>query len=476
MIVKNRAVYVLLDATAIVVSFFLTMMSRATVIRGKSSSELWYMCILLIFVYTIIILFYQPQKPLMKRSSWNEFRIVIYINFQMALLLATILYMSKMGGRFPRSFYIIFFLYCVIWMYMGRVILKRLLISYYGRPENKKKLLICANEENVLRVLHKYVNSQMYGYEVVAIVVTGNHGNMENEFIKIYEVLHRGNGTYLEMSKGSIEDYLRHRVLDEALLSLPDSDMGEIDEFVLRLEIMGIETHLTINTFGKGDREKTVEDFGTYHVLTYSPRIFEPTELFLKRAMDIAGAVVGITATLLVGIFVAPAIYLESPGPVIFKQTRIGRNGRHFNIYKFRSMYLDAEAKKKELEQQNEMNGPLFKVKDDPRITKVGRFIRRTSIDELPQFFNVLKGDMSLVGTRPPTEDEFLKYEERHKRRLSLKPGITGMWQVRGRSNITDFEEVVRMDLEYIDNWSIWMDVRLLMQTLYVVFFQMGAL
>ena len=124
---------------------------------------------------------------------------------------------------------------------------------------------------------------------------------------------------------------------------------------------------------------------------------------------------------------------------------------------------------------QNEMNGLMFKMKDDPRITKVGKFIRKTSIDEFPQFYNVLKGDMSLVGTRPPTEEEFMQYEERHKRRLSLKPGLTGLWQVKGRSEITDFEEVVKLDLEYIDNWSIWLDIKLLIETVFVVLFQRGA-
>ena len=138
-------------------------------------------------------------------------------------------------------------------------------------------------------------------------------------------------------------------------------------------------------------------------------------------------------------------------------------------------MYIDAEERKKELLAQNEMNGLMFKMKDDPRITKVGKFIRKTSIDEFPQFYNVLKGDMSLVGTRPPTEEEFMQYEERHKRRLSLKPGLTGLWQVKGRSEITDFEEVVKLDLEYIDNWSIWLDIKLLIETVFVVLFQRGA-
>jgi lipopolysaccharide/colanic/teichoic acid biosynthesis glycosyltransferase len=138
-------------------------------------------------------------------------------------------------------------------------------------------------------------------------------------------------------------------------------------------------------------------------------------------------------------------------------------------------MYDDAEARKKELLEKNEMKGLMFKMEHDPRVTKVGEFIRKTSIDELPQFFNVLKGDMSLVGTRPPTEDEFLQYEGRHKRRLSLKPGITGLWQVSGRSDISNFEDVVRLDLEYIDNWSLLLDIKLLLKTFVVVFGRVGA-
>ncbi|CBL35513.1 Sugar transferases involved in lipopolysaccharide synthesis [butyrate-producing bacterium SM4/1] len=191
--------------------------------------------------------------------------------------------------------------------------------------------------------------------------------------------------------------------------------------------------------------------------------------------MDILGAAVGICLTVLIGLFVVPAIKLESPGPAVFKQTRIGKNGRKFSIYKFRSMYMDAEERKKELMKQNEMDGLMFKMKDDPRITKVGKFIRKTSIDELPQFFNVLRGDMSLVGTRPPTVDEFERYEEHHKRRLSLRPGITGMWQVSGRSDIQNFEDVVRLDLEYIDNWSVWLDIKILFQTVLVVLLHRGA-
>ena len=191
--------------------------------------------------------------------------------------------------------------------------------------------------------------------------------------------------------------------------------------------------------------------------------------------IDIAGALVGLAVTLLVGMVLAPFLLLESPGPLIFCQKRVGVNGRVFDFYKFRSMYADAEARKKELMEQNEVKGLMFKMKDDPRITKVGAFIRKTSIDELPQFWNVLKGDMSLVGTRPPTLDEYQQYSYYQKRRISFRPGITGLWQISGRSDIKDFDEVVKLDLEYIDNWSLVMDFKIIFKTIVVVFRGIGA-
>ncbi len=195
----------------------------------------------------------------------------------------------------------------------------------------------------------------------------------------------------------------------------------------------------------------------------------------LKRLMDVLGGLVGAAIAVLLYVILGIAIKLDSPGPVLFAQERVGKNGRLFKIYKFRSMYIDAEARKAALMQQNEMNGLMFKMKDDPRITRVGKFIRKTSLDEFPQFFNVLKGDMSLVGTRPPTVSEFRQYSNYHKRRLAMKPGITGMWQVSGRSDIKDFEDVVKLDCRYIDNWSLWLDIRILLKTVMIVFTGRGS-
>ena len=195
----------------------------------------------------------------------------------------------------------------------------------------------------------------------------------------------------------------------------------------------------------------------------------------MKRLLDLVGALVGCAFLGILAVVVGPMIKLESPGPIFFAQKRVGRNGRIFKMYKFRSMYADAEERKKELMAQNEMNGLMFKMENDPRITKTGAFLRKTSLDEFPQFINILKGDMSLVGTRPPTLDEFAQYSPYHKKRLSFRPGLTGMWQVSGRSDITDFEEIVKLDVEYIDNWSFWLDIKILLKTFLEVFTQKGA-
>ena len=209
---------------------------------------------------------------------------------------------------------------------------------------------------------------------------------------------------------------------------------------------------------------------------------------FIKRFFDIFAGVAGVAATGIIFIFVAPIIYIKSPGPIFFTQPRIGQNGRVFKMYKFRSMYMDAEKRKAELMEKNKIQGGLmFKMDDDPRIIAsekkgkdgkpkgIGNFIRNTSLDEFPQFFNVLKGEMNLVGTRPPTLDEWNHYDPHHRIRMSAKPGITGMWQVSGRSKITDFEEVVALDQYYIEHWSLWLDIKILAKTLLVVLKRDGA-
>ena len=472
---KNRTLYALIDAAAIVISYLLAMLVRFGTIQGGAwiGGPLIPLAFV-VLMYFLVAFFYQPSTEFLKRSGLEELKVVLIRLVYMLMLISVAIYGFRLGEYISRLFVALFLLYSGLLMFLFRMILKSVLLIHYQKPENKKKLLVCANESNVLKVLRKLQNSFLYDYEITAVAVLAP-SLMGGEMPKTNAIRRGEYGTYMETVEDLLE-FLKSQVVDEALISIPEYDKNQLNGFIQKLETMGIAVHVTVNTFGLQEKEKTISQFGVYHVLTYAPRVFDDTQLFLKRCMDICGGLVWVALTLVLGIFVAPAIYLESPGPIIFKQVRIGTNGRRFYIYKFRSMYADAEERLKELEAKNEMQGGLmFKMKDDPRITKVGKFIRKTSIDEFPQFFNVLKGDMSLVGTRPPTEKEFLKYEEWHKRRLSLKPGITGLWQVSGRSSITEFEDVVKLDLEYIDNWSIWFDIKILFKTVLVVLFQRGA-
>ena len=252
---------------------------------------------------------------------------------------------------------------------------------------------------------------------------------------------------------------------------------------------MGMVVHLNLAKVKSTRGQKQfVETVGGYTVLTTTMNYATDTQVLAKRALDILGGLVGCILTGLICIFVAPAIYISSPGPIFFSQIRIGQNGKPFKMYKFRSMYMDAEERKAELMAQNKMSDSrMFKLDFDPRVignkilpdgrhkTGVGEFIRKTSLDEFPQFWNVLKGDMSLVGTRPILQDELEQYELHHRARIAIKPGITGMWQVSGRSDITDFEEVVRLDTEYISNWNFGLDIKILLQTVKTVLKREGS-
>jgi exopolysaccharide biosynthesis polyprenyl glycosylphosphotransferase len=278
----------------------------------------------------------------------------------------------------------------------------------------------------------------------------------------------------------SITGWVRTASLDEVYIDLDMGEVSKIDDVIEELEDMGVTVYINIPSLENMVENSKFDNINCVvtanrPMAVFSPAVHNPTSLTIKRIFDVVGATLGAIVSIPIILITAIPLLIESPGPLIFKQQRIGKNGRVFNIYKLRSMYVDAEQKKEELLKDNKMDGHMFKVDNDPRITKVGRVIRKLSIDELPQFFNVIKGDMSLVGTRPPTIDEFEKYESHHKRRLSMSPGITGMWQVSGRSNIQDFEEVVRLDCEYIDNWSMWLDIKILLKTIKIVLSHNGA-
>lgn len=274
----------------------------------------------------------------------------------------------------------------------------------------------------------------------------------------------------------NFQESLKQHVIDEIYFAIPIKFFSDIKDYILVCDEMGITSRILLELSDMTLSRVHVASLGTFPMLTVHSISLNNLQLYLKRILDITGAIVGLILSSLIWVVAALAIKHDSPGPVIYYQNRVGMNGRIFKLYKFRSMYIDADERKKDLSSQNEMSGNLmFKLKNDPRVTKVGKFLRKTSIDEFPQFLNVLKGDMSLVGTRPPTVEEVSHYESYHRRRISIKPGITGMWQVSGRNAITNFDEVVLLDIKYIDQWSVWLDLKIIIKTIFVVISKRGV-
>ena len=350
-------------------------------------------------------------------------------------------------------------------MYAARVIFKQYMVKVYRNSRHSNRLLVVTSSDQAGDVIENLKEYNEWNRTIAGLVLT-DEAKVE-EIGEIPVVAHR-------------EDFLNYVIrndVDEVFI-IDDKLMRTplMNEWVRELEQMGIIVDVNIDAFDLSvSGKKSLNRVGKYAAVTFARNLFSTRQMIAKRALDIVGSMVGMIILGIATIFVAPAIKLDSPGPVFFGQTRVGKNGRKFTFYKFRSMYKDAEARKKELMASNEVKGLMFKMEDDPRITKVGKFIRKTSIDELPQFWNVLRGDMSLVGTRPPTVDEFEHYEAKHKCRLSMTPGLTGLWQISGRSDIKDFDEVVRLDMQYIDNWSILKDIKILILTVKVVLTGRGS-
>ena len=278
---------------------------------------------------------------------------------------------------------------------------------------------------------------------------------------------------------GDLEQILRNNEIDQVyFIQHSDDNIAQIQKYIDICLEMGVTVKVVLDVSYSHRMHRSnsyVSSVGTFPLITYHTIALNSYEQAIKRLMDLVISIIATIVLSPVMLITAIAIKLDSPGPVIFKQDRVGQNGRTFNIYKFRSMCADAEDRKEELLEQNEMDGFMFKIKNDPRVTKVGKFIRKTSIDELPQLFNVIKGDMSLVGTRPPTVDEVSQYKRGQWRRISIKPGVTGLWQISGRNSISDFDEVVELDLRYIDNWSLYADIAILFKTVGVLLTKKGA-
>ncbi|MCI8333531.1 MAG: sugar transferase [Lachnospiraceae bacterium] len=454
-----------LECFCIILSFFFGVITRGIEASYLAFSKTYITTIAcILFFHLLSYYLFDWNTNIFKRGYYIELVAVFKYNVVLIVLLGFFLYVSKMAVDFSRLVFVYFFFYNIILTYLGHLILKKYFTNVYRTSSSSNKMFVITSTSHAENILKKITASTEWSFEVTGIALIDEDDTGKN----VLNIPVIANGT-------NLFEQFKTKVVDEVFIHLPDYSKEIIEELIIKFESMGITVHVNIDYFNNVMAHKTTENFAGFTVLSYEANNFDYRRLFVKRIMDICGAVIGLAITLLLTPFIALAIKLNSKGPIFFAQTRVGKNGRYFKLYKFRSMYMDAETKKEELMAQNEMDGPMFKVEHDPRITKTGAFLRKTSLDELPQFYNILIGNMSLVGTRPPTVDEFNQYDLYYRRRLSIKPGLTGLWQVSGRSNITDFKEVVKLDLEYIDNWSLTSDIRILLMTVWVVVMKKGA-
>lgn len=432
--------------------------------RYEHGDQIW-LLLFSIVLYGLMFVLMDFSHHFFRRGMFEEFVSVVKSELIFSVVLVLALFMMHRSADLSRLVFGYQIVLNTVIMYVARFVFKQYMVKVYRNSRYSNRLLVVTSSDQAETVIRNLQEYNEWNRTIAGLVLTDD-AQMET-IAKIQVVAHRDD----------FLDYVIRNDVDEVFI-IDDKMMRTplMDQWVRELEEMGVIVDVNIDAFDLSiSGKKTLNRVGKYAAVTFARNLFSTRQMIAKRALDIAGSLVGMVILGIATIFVAPAIKLDSPGPVFFGQTRVGKNGRKFTFYKFRSMYQDAEARKKELMASNEVKGLMFKMEDDPRITRVGKFIRKTSIDELPQFFNVLRGDMSLVGTRPPTVDEFEHYEAKHKCRLSMTPGLTGLWQISGRSDIKDFDEVVRLDMQYIDNWSILTDIKILLLTVKVVLTGRGS-
>lgn len=461
---RSYSQFTILDLLCMSIGFFLGIFIRHGNFGIMNTYSVYREVFIVLVLSTIAYaFFFRPYEDIFRRGMWVEFiNVWKCLCVQMAIAVVY-MFLVQSAEDYSRLAFAYAFVSIALITYVGRVVSKIFLQNFADKVVYRKKLLVVTTSDKAELLLQKSRSELEFNYEISALAI------MDKDLVgeKIGDIP-------VTASAASLYDDARLTVVDSVLIDLPP-EHPEFKETINLFHVMGVEVNISLAEYDLGIPNQQIVKMGDLTVLSGNGHTEALGDIIAKRTMDIIGGIVGILLTGIFVILVGPAIVIESPGPIFFSQTRVGKNGRRFKIYKFRSMYMDAEERKKELMEQNKMSGLMFKMDDDPRITKVGKFIRKTSIDEFPQFWNVLKGDMSLVGTRPPTEDEFKQYKARYKKRLSMKPGITGLWQVSGRSTITDFEDVVKLDVQYIENWSFGLDLRILFQTVLVVLKHDGA-
>ena len=474
--IQNVLIFIT-DAIALILSYYMSGFIWLMEIRNNTfpyiMSVLNGNIITIIIAVLIAALFCNIKGDVLNRGKFEELVSVIKKSLISSAVIAVYELLSKTAQGVPRSVYVITFFMGTVLMFLLRMLVK-VYMKYRNGGKRANSILVVTIKDRAKDTLTKAVARNDWMRRIDGIVITDE--DMTGQSIE---------GFHVVANVHSMMRYIKNEIVDEVFIDVDYKTRESIKPMVMELEDMGVAVNLKLEILDSyKDFDCKLGFIGSVPVITFANRIYDWKELFVKRCIDIFGSLVGLVFMVIAMIFVAPAIMIESPGPIFFKQKRVGKNGRYFEIYKFRSMYVDAEERKKELMAKNKMDGLMFKMDADPRIIGsgpdgtrkgLGYYLRHLSIDEFPNFWSILKGDMSLVGTRPPTMDEYNQYELHHKSRLAAKPGLTGMWQVSGRSDFTDFEEIVKMDSDYIKNWNIGLDIKIILKTVLVVLGQKGS-
>ncbi|MGE0157752.1 MAG: sugar transferase [Geobacter sp.] len=439
-----------LDLVLVAASFTVAFYMRRSHLINRELNDYFWFLLLALPVWFWSLYVNRVYESLRTRTTWSLLMALIKAYLIAGFISAACIFILD-PHTFSRLLYIWFIVLSFLSILSVKLLVRGLLSAIRRRGMNIRNILLVGEGSKARELQDLISKHERWGLKLTAML----------------------------SSKEPLESVLercRQQAVDEVVFCLPASDIHQIEQYVTRLDQLGITSRMALDLVDFPAHRTEVSLFhDTLPMLTFYAKAFSAPQLLAKRCLDVAGALVGLLLLGLMLPFVGLAIKLESPGPIFFGQIRLGEQGRPFRCWKLRSMFVDAEQRKQELMANNEMNGQMFKMKDDPRVTRVGRFIRKTSIDEFPQFWNVLKGEMSLVGTRPPTPDEVANYEDWHRKRICIKPGITGLWQVSGRNQIQDFDEVARLDIRYVENWNIWLDLKILFQTLWVVTLGRGA-
>lgn len=469
--------FFLLDLLCLHIAFVLAYMTRHGLVIPYADADYLNLAAVYTVVDILVLIANSTMKNVLKRGYYKEIERTVWHVFLVSALVSMYMFSAKMGESYSRITFYLASGYYLILSYVVRLVWKKFLLK------KKKELCRTAVYFVTTKSRAEYVAKRFFENNITSRKIQGMCVLDEDCIGKTVA------GMLVTASKETLIKHLCEIWVDEVFVSVP-AEEPQPTELLSAMAEMGIVVHMEMEKL-EGDlwQKQIIEEFAGTMVRTISMTMATPGQAFLKRTLDVIGGLAGCVITGLLTLVIGPLIYIKSPGPIFFKQTRVGKNGKKFQMYKFRSMYLDAEERKAELMAQNRVQGGLmFKLDYDPRIIGckklpdgtikkgIGNFIRDYSLDEFPQFLNVLKGDLSLVGTRPPTVDEWEKYELHHHARLAIKPGITGMWQVSGRSNITDFEQVVELDKKYIREWSMGLDFRILLQTVKVVLGKDGSM